>query len=183
MIRQIPLTQGKFATVDAVDFRSLFKHKWHAFKNNNCGWYARAKIGGKRVFMHNYLLGAKGVDHKDGDGLNNTRLNLRVATPTQNARNRRVKPSATSRYKGVYLFRPGVFRAMIGRDSKQVSVGFFPNEVDAAKAYDEAAKEFHGEFACLNFPEVNHGIVATCVASGICPVHRHAGLDCAPAGD
>jgi hypothetical protein len=175
MTRTIPLTQGKVALVDAIDFRRVMTHKWHAFRNHDRGWYARTKIAGRRVFLHTFLAGAPLVDHKDGDGLNNTRLNLRPATPKQNAQNRTTKAAGTSRYRGVYLLRPGVYRALIGVNGKQKSLGCFRDETTAAKAYDDAAKAEFGEFASLNFPEVSRGRVAECVAPGLCPVHQYCG--------
>ena len=154
MANQVPLTRGMVAIVDPVDFRSMLKIKWHAFRNHSSGWYARGKVGGRHVFMHNLITGVKGVDHRDGNGLNNTRSNLRPATAQQNSRNKK-KTSApsTSRFKGVYLFRTGRWRAMISSEGVQVSIGFFPSEIEAALAYDREAKVKHGEFANLNFPE------------------------------
>ncbi len=152
--RQVPLSRGMFATVDPVDFRTVYKIKWHAHPNHDRSWYARGKLNGKKVFMHAMLLGSKGVDHKDGNGLNNTRGNLRIATSQQNARNRRKKQGGvTSKFKGVYLFSAGKWRATITYGNKQHSLGMFRIEEDAARAYDTAAKVHHGEFAVLNFPE------------------------------
>jgi hypothetical protein len=158
MAKFILLTRGLAATVDEADYEAVSELTWHAFDNQGKGWYARTKIpiGGGRyrhVFMHNLLLGIRGVDHIDGNGLNNQRTNLRPATAVENARNRRKSPIGSSRYKGVYLFRPGVWRAMIGQDGKQHSLGLFSSEVAAALAYDRAAKRMFGPFAAPNFTE------------------------------
>lgn len=170
MTRTVPLTRGMFATVGAFDFRQVMKHKWHAFQNHDRGWYARAKIDGNRIFMHNFIFGSKFTDHRDGNGLNNTRGNLRAASHSQNAQNRTVKRSGTSRYKGVYLLKTGVYRAIIQGNGLKVSLGCFPNESDAAMAYDSAAKELYGEFASLNFPS-KEVILPTCDAPWACPIH------------
>jgi hypothetical protein len=157
MAKIILLTRGLTATVDEADYEAVSELTWHAFDNQGKGWYARSKIplgSGRyrRVFMHNLLLGIRGVDHIDGNGLNNQRTNLRPATAVENARNRRKSPAGSSRYKGVYLFRPSVWRAMISQDGKQQSLGFFSSEIAAALAYDHAATRMFGSFAALNFP-------------------------------
>lgn len=153
-MRTVPLgNSDRTAVVDDEDYELVMAHNWHAFRNHERGWYARTKIKGARVFLHNLLLGVKSVDHRDGDGLNNTRVNLRPATARQNSRNRRPLTGRTSVYKGVYLHRPGWYRALIGLNGRQKHLGCFRDETDAARAYDAAAKELYGEYARLNFPD------------------------------
>lgn len=91
------------------------------------------------------------VDHKNRNPLDNTRRNLRLATPSQNQQNK--EASARVKYKGVYK-RPHGWKVMIGIDNKSFTVGIFSNEEIAALAYDNAARLYHDpQFACLNFPD------------------------------
>jgi len=110
------------------------------------------------VYMHRQILNArKGqiVDHKDRNSLDNRVDNLRFATYSQNARNKpKIKLNSSSRYVGVYFEkRYGRWTAQISVEGKHLWLGRFDSEIEAAKAYDTAAKKYHGEFACLNFPE------------------------------
>jgi hypothetical protein len=105
------------------------------------------------VYMHRSVLRApkgKLVDHRDMDGLNNLRSNLRIATQSENQRNRRSSPH-TSRYKGVSIYRGNRWRAKIVLNGHQTHVGHFVDEVEAARAYDKKARELFGEFARTNF--------------------------------
>ncbi len=167
-MRLIPLTQGKSATVDDRDHEWLMRAgPWHAERGQRGqgGWYAvkTVRVNGKRtkLGMHSAIMGTFTLketvpDHRDGDGLNNQRANLRRATRAQNGANAR-KPITgrnTSRYKGVSVGvrRPGVFHAQIGIKGRGKSLGYFRIEEDAARAYDNAASAAFGEFAKLNFP-------------------------------
>jgi hypothetical protein len=97
------------------------------------------------------------VDHRNNDGLDNRRANLRPATQSQNMINRPKKPNTASKYRGVRwdksrnLWYSEIHFRYKGRRIRKF-LGRFKNEIDAAKAYDEAAKKYHGEFARLNFP-------------------------------
>jgi hypothetical protein len=152
--RKIELTQGKFAVVDPEDFEKLNTHKWYAANNYHNTFYAVRKIGRrngkiKHISMHRQItkpLPGLVVDHKDGNGLNNRKENLRIATEAQNHCNcRKTSKKTTSKYKGVcYNKQRSKFRADIKCN------GHFDNEIDAAKAYDQAAKKHYGEFAKLN---------------------------------
>lgn len=159
-MKKIKLTRGKVALVDDADFDWLNQLKWYASEAKKNTFYAMRVncYGGERVsiFMHRLIVGLTDrkilVDHKDGNGLNNQRQNLRSATPTQNCYNRRFyKAKKSSKYKGVYLDRPGgswYSKIQINRVRKYL--GMFKSEIDAAIAYNEAATKYHGEFARLN---------------------------------
>lgn len=154
----IPLTQGKFAIVDNADLEELSSHKWYALKHPNNRWYAvRDKyLDGERthIRMHRQLMKAtKGqeIDHRNRDGLFNCRCNLRFCTRSQNNSNQQPK-EGTSKYKGIYWHKPNKkWIARIKLNQKHYYLGSFVNEVEAAKAYDEKAKELFGEFARTNF--------------------------------
>ena len=103
--------------------------------------------------MHNEIIGAVfgvEVDHENHDTLDNRRINLRFATKSQQAANRRLRSDNRSGVKGV-RWNKGTqsWRATITAEGKQISLGCYPNITDAKNAYNEAAKRYHGEFACL----------------------------------
>lgn len=161
-MKQIPLTQGQFALVDDEDYDELSKHNWSAvFPKNSVTYYAiRSDLSSgkkKTVQMHRLILGAIGkpgfVDHKDGNGLNNQRSNIRLCTPSQNSQNKKKDSNCLSQFKGVHPMKNGKFRATIRIGGKSKSLGVYQNEESAAIAYDNAAKEYFGEFARLNFAE------------------------------
>lgn len=155
-MREIPLTRGKVAIVDDEDYERLVGRKWHAFPGNagTDTWYARGYIDGRNVSMHRFIMDAprdRQVDHKNGDGLFNVRANLRLATRYQNAANQRT--SCKSGFRGVEAHKLH-FRASIKSEGRRYRIGHFKDPIDAARAYDARARELHGEFAILNFPEV-----------------------------
>jgi hypothetical protein len=151
-MKQIQLTQGKFALVDDEDFERINRFKWYA---HNCGrdlCYAtrHKKDSTQLIRMHQEVMNQKQIDHKNGDGLDNRKQNLRPCTHQQNIANSRLKaPSRTSKYRGVHR-KTGQrkWRASIG---KSVHIGYYENESMAAKAYDRTAKRHFGKFAKLNF--------------------------------
>lgn len=114
--------------------------------------------GPRQVFikMHREILGVPEgvqVDHRDGNGLNNQRYNLRQATHVQNGGNRR-KFKGQSKFKGVRAPQTpkNGWRATIREGDKAVNLGTHETEEEAARAYDRAAKEKWGDYARLNFP-------------------------------
>lgn len=157
-MKTIPLTQGKYAIVDDDDYAALVCFNWQAF-DNRYQWYARRNypVGPykqKTISMHKMLLNPpKGVyvDHRDGNGLNNMRSNLRLATRGQNKQNcRKLKP-CSSKYKGVFWrANRKRFVAQIYYNDKTYRLGSFRTEEEAAVMYDVAAQICFGEFACLN---------------------------------
>lgn len=109
------------------------------------------------VLLHRFIVGAPDgleVDHKNGDGLDCRRSNLRLATRTQNAANRSKQWGTVSRFKGVYLNRKtGKWQAQIWCEKKQFRGRIVETEEEAARDYDRLAVIHAGEFASLNFPE------------------------------
>jgi hypothetical protein len=141
--------------VDPADIPMLSQCNWTVSKSTKGLFYA------KRInphgLMHVILMGRKGVDHKNGNGLDNRRDNLRFATLSQNGINQKRRNGIKSKYKGVVPPRPEIgsnywrFKVTIG--FKQREFGKYATELEAALAYDKKAKEVYGEWARLNFPE------------------------------
>lgn len=152
---RIPLTRGLFALVSEADFAELSQYRWYARPRGN-QFYAirRERTGDSRnisVSMHRQILGAPAhlvVDHRNGDTLDNRRANLRICTPMQNSRNKRVI-CATSGFKGVHIHLD-VWRANIHVAGKKIFLGLFEDPIEAARAYDAAALTHFGEFAATN---------------------------------
>ncbi|MCI0659647.1 MAG: HNH endonuclease [Acidobacteria bacterium] len=148
-------TNGYLIMVSDEDFEWANNFKWHADKGGVRGYtrYARRHLGKRRyAYMHNEIRDGRGVDHKNGDGLDNRRENLRFATISQNLANRRKRRGAvSSRHKGVYLKKAsGKFAAHIRVNRRAIHLGYFTSESEAAKAYNAAAREHFGEYARLN---------------------------------
>lgn len=154
--RLIPLTRGQFAIVDAEDYARLSLYTWFA-EGTAKNYYAVRKENGRSIKMHREITGAPDhlvVDHIDHNGLNNRKSNLRVCTFAENCRNLRNVRRKTSKYKGVcWKKRLKKWAAAISCNNKTYHLGYFKHEMDAALAYDEAARKYHGQFAALNFPQ------------------------------
>lgn len=152
-MREIPLSKGKFAIVDDEDFENVNQYKWY-FEHG----YARRdyKISNKRfrIYMHNFLSETpKGfhTDHINGNSLDNRRENLRVCSASQNCMNSKKNKKASSKYKGVSFFkRDQNWMASITLNRKDIYLGYFDREEDAAQAYNFAAMKHFGEYARLN---------------------------------
>lgn len=159
---QFPLQNGQHALIDAADLALVKGFKWRARRGkHDSTWYAiRTLPRAERHIcstetMHRRILGAKRgevVDHQDGNGLNNTRTNLRLCTVRDNNRNVKKHQGGTSAYKGVSWHPKGQkWTAVVRYHGKNVYLGLFKNEVSAAFAYDRKARELFGEFARPNF--------------------------------
>ena len=163
----VPLTRGLFARVDIADALRVMERRWCAVSKKQTFYAVRALCDGGRstLSMHRFLLNAPvgvQVDHIDGNGLNNSRVNLRFATNAMNSANRMKRPGTTSRYKGVHWNKQyGKWRAEITVNWKHLHIGTFDDEIAAACAYDAAARQHFGEFARTNFKDISeHGVVA-----------------------
>ena len=155
---EIPLTQGKVALVDDEDGGTVSPHRWYA-KREGRVWYAyrnvpsiTTKSGYTTLAMHRYLTDYRMVDHKNGNGLDNRRSNLRPADRKRNGANR--GPNTAYLLKGVIVAPNGKFRARITVDGHQKHLGVFHSYQEAAEAYDAAALLYFGEFARINSGDV-----------------------------
>ncbi|MEE9316533.1 MAG: HNH endonuclease [bacterium] len=155
-MKTISLTRGKVTIVDDCDYGKLAQYKWHTLKVRNL-YYAVKSFYKPRIdiLMHRMILNArKGqqIDHKNGDGLDNQRSNLRYCTNAENHYNQRPRLGGASKYKGVCWnkqCRKWVAQIQVNGETK--FLGYFKDEIEAAKVYDSKAKELFGEFARLNF--------------------------------
>jgi len=163
MSKLISLTQGKVALVDDADFEWLNQWKWHACKGTRT-YYAKRES--PTILMHREILGLKfgdGIetDHRNGDGLDNRRENLRKCTNAENCHNRvHLCSRKSSIYKGVnWDKRKQKWQARTRYEGKSIFLGYYDSEIDAARAYDRAALKYFGEFAKPNFKEICYSYV------------------------
>lgn len=156
-MKQITLSNSSLTTlVDDENYELLNKYKWYILKKGSCV-YARTEIKRIEVFLHRMIMGCekwdgKMVDHKDGNGLNNQKSNLRFCNYSQNSANRKSKVNGTSKYLGVskdVRSKRIYWKMSISHNNKDINK-FFKTEKEAALAYNEYAKKYHGEFARMN---------------------------------
>ena len=152
--------------VDDEDFNELIQYKWHlkvVKKKWSISYYAVANYDQKQIYMHRLIMALHGydienklIDHKDQNGLNNQKENLRICNLSENAQNaRKPKHGKTSKYKGVSVRKStNKYHSYIMLNQKRIHIGYFTNEIDAAIAYNKKAIELFGEFACLNIIKI-----------------------------
>jgi hypothetical protein len=159
-MKQISLTRGFVALVDDEDFERINELKWQALVAECGAVYAvhgvlNKQFGNVKLRMHRMILGAldgQQVDHKDRNGLNNQKGNLRLATVSQNQANRAKRTSkSSSQFKGVcFIPKCSKWQSGIKVNGKSLHLGLFTNEEDAARAYNAAATKHFGDYARLN---------------------------------
>lgn len=157
-VKEIKLTKGYVALVDDEDFEWLNSFRWYA--KVETGGYVRAekKTKEKHAKMHRFIMGVTDpkviVDHRDRNPLNNQRRNLRICSDSQSVCNVRSARSSTSKFLGVsWCSERKKWVAQITKNYKQIPIGRFVDEKEAALAYNAKAAELHGEFANLNVIE------------------------------
>jgi len=153
----IPLTHGQVTVVDFADFERVRGYTWYTVAKGGRKYARRSRSDGPAVYLHHEVMGKRQglhLDHVDGDGLNNCRLNLRFLTPALNQANRsRLNRNNTSGFRGVtFSAHRKIFIAQIAVGRKGIFLGHFTCPVEAARVRDMAAKKYFGSAAALNFP-------------------------------
>jgi hypothetical protein len=151
-MKKIPLTGGRFAIVDDVDYENLSQFKWHIDRNQTtCYAHRTPWVHGQNrsqtIRMHRQIMGFPSglVDHRNGNGLDNRRTNLRVATKSENhANSRKLDPRNKSGYRGVFRIRTGRWMAQIRAHGKPKYLGLFDTAEQANDAYRSHAQSFRG---------------------------------------
>lgn len=163
-MKVIQLTQGMSTTVDDSDFDMVNQWKWYACGVGKAGQYFYAvrqmsrkeglKSGRMMIYMHRVIMRAEigqEVDHRSRNTLDNQKENLRVAVKFQNMANADLRVDNNSKFKGVsWHKKSNKWQAQIGCNGTRKHIGYFPDPVDAARAYDAAALIRFGEFAATN---------------------------------
>jgi len=160
-IMAIPLTKGFFTLVDGKNYKRLNKYSWYASINGRTHYAVRGNRKKGKAFttilMHREILRLKPhdglvTDHENHCGLDNREVNIRICSHQQNHHNSQLQANNKSGWKGVGRHKESKkWWSQIKYNGKVIYLGVFTNKIDAAKAYDEKAKELFGEFAYLNF--------------------------------
>lgn len=160
-MKKIILNKKFITLVDDEDYEWLSQWKWFAYKARNTYYVSRHSEDGKRVDMHREILGLKRGDgklgdHKDRNGLNNQRYNLRIATRELNGFNCKMKSNNTSGFRGVNWSKGNkMWEAKLKISGRRIRCGYFHDRIQAALAYDRVALQYRGKAAVLNFPQEN----------------------------
>lgn len=153
-VAKIPLGYGAKQGYALVDIEDMWVDRY--YWNNHHG-YAEGQVEGRHNSMHRLIMSPPPdmqVDHISHDRLDNRRSNLRICTKTENKRNSGKRMSNTTGYKGVVKAYGGKYVAKLGYNGKKLHLGTYDDPKAAARAYDEKAKELHGDFASLNNVDV-----------------------------
>jgi hypothetical protein len=157
----VPLTCARFTIISECDEQKVSKQRWQFSPKKQGTGYASGSTtrGGRQstLFLHRFILDAPPgleVDHKNRNGLDNRRQNLRLATKKQNAQNRALNRNSVSGVHGVHWSKnERKWKSSINVDGTRVHLGYFKDIDDAVRAYDAAARLYYGEFANLNSKE------------------------------
>jgi HNH endonuclease len=162
-VKIIEIGRGYAAKVDDEKYEEIAAYSWKPLIMKNrkgdisivyAHRWTSAKDGiSQHFYMHRQIMGVTDsktkVDHRDHDGLNNTISNLRACSHVQNLQNQRMRVDNSSGYKGVSWYAPTKkWRARIYFRSKFIFIGYFFKKEDAARAYENKAKELFGDFYC-----------------------------------
>lgn len=156
--------KGHEVLIDKDKIELVLKYKWHISKSGENSFYVATNIPignkQKKLFLHRLILNSSSetntllVDHINRNSLDNRLCNLRLCTFSENARNSSSRKNSSSKYLGVSIrskkYKKRIYAAQIKDFKKIIKLGYFANEIEAAKAYNEAAIKYHGEFANLN---------------------------------
>ena len=158
-MKEIPLTQVYVALVDDEDDEWLSNWKWFAARNRSSAPAVAVRNENKRVvYMHRQIMNTPAemvTDHINHNTLDNRRCNLRVCTNSENCTNQTKRLGTSSKYLGVtWREDRSKWEVNFRLKSKNKYLGCFPDEEDAAIAYDEAVTEYRDEYATTNFPRV-----------------------------
>ena len=161
-MKQVELTQNIYCLVDDEDYTLISQYKWQAAKMGR-RWIAITSLWNPRIkkqkilYMHRMIINppfnmeVDHIEHYD-DHIDNCKSNLRVCTHVENGHNRRSAIGSSSQYLGVSWNKKSCkWLAQIRLDTEVTHLGYFDNQIDAAKIYDKTAKKYFGEFAHLNF--------------------------------
>lgn len=150
--QEIKLTNNKVAFIDEEDYDKVSKLKWYC--SNNDGKLYAVNKNKKVLYMHRLIMSAPDgyeVDHINGDGLDNRKVNLRLCSSSQNKYNQKLSSANTSGFKGVtWNKNKGKWQVQIGSRNKYKYLGLFEDKYNAAKAYNKEAVRLFGDFARVN---------------------------------
>ncbi len=159
-MKTIELTQGQVARVDDCDYEKANQFKWHAYTTPKDHTFYAAhnlpRVNGHqmKLLLHRFILGITDpkvrVDHKNRNGLDCQRNNLRVATTSQNGANRKINANSQNGFKGLRRRPNGKWQSSIHIKGIDKFLGTFTDKILAARRYDAAAIEAFGKFACTN---------------------------------